>query len=85
MSEKKYEKVYVGVIAEFTPDGKLIPKTIIWKDDEKFDIDKVISADRRASTKAGGVGMRYECLIGGHIKYIFYEDDNKWFVEGKAG
>jgi hypothetical protein len=35
--------------------------------------------------KAGGVGMRYTCVIDGRESYLFYEDKNFWFVEGKAG
>ena len=76
-------KIYVCVTAEFTPDGKLIPKSIQWEDGRVFDIQKVLDIRRAASLKAGGVGMRYTCQISGQQKYLFYEDNNLWFVEGK--
>lgn len=30
--------------------------------------------------KAGGVEMRYTCLIDGRESYFFYEDNNLWSV-----
>ena len=38
---------------------------------------------RAASLKAGGVGMRYTCIIDGKESYLYYEDNNMWFVEGR--
>ena len=38
-----------------------------------------------ASLKAGGAGMRYTCIIDGKESHLFYEDNNMWFVEGRAG
>lgn len=29
-------KVYVNVMAEFTNDGRLLPRSFIWKDAESF-------------------------------------------------
>ena len=74
-------KVYVKVNADFTAEGQLIPRTIIWRDGNRFDIDKVLMCSRRASLKAGGIGMRYTCIIRGQQHYLFYEDNYKWFVE----
>lgn len=36
---------------------------------------------RAASLRAGGVGLRYTCIINGKTSHLFYEDNNKWFVE----
>ena len=49
-------KVYVNVMAEFTKDGRLLPKSFIWKDGHIYEIQKVTDIRRAASLKAGGVG-----------------------------
>lgn len=38
---------------------------------------------RAASLKAGGVGMRYTCMVEGKAVHLYYEDDNHWFMEKK--
>lgn len=75
-------KVYVDVLAEFSRDGVLIPKSFRWTDGIVYQIDKITDKRRAASLKAGGVGMRYTCIIGGQQKYLYYEDNNMWFMEG---
>lgn len=76
-------KVYVEVNATFTSDGRLLPKSIIWKDGHVYEIQKIKHITRAASLKAGGVGLRYTCIIDGKESHLFYEDNNLWFVEGK--
>ena len=76
-------KVYVEVMAEFTKDGELIPKSFIWTDGIRYEIDRITDKRRAASLKAGGAGMRYTCIIEGQQRYLFYEDNNMWFMEGQ--
>ncbi len=76
-------KVYVDVTAKFTKDGQLMPVNIIWQDGHTYEIQRITNVCRAASLKAGGVGMRYTCVIDGRQTYLFYEDNNMWFVEGK--
>lgn len=78
-------KVYVDVTAEFSKDGILTPKSFVWKDGRIYEIQRVKDMHRAASLKTGGVGMRYTCVIDGKDSYLFYEDNNMWFVKGKAG
>ena len=52
-------KVYVNVMAEFTNDGRLLPRSFIWKDGHVYEIQKVTDVRRAASLKAGGAGIRY--------------------------
>ena len=33
-------KVYVNVMAEFTADGRLLPRSFIWKDGHVYEIQK---------------------------------------------
>ena len=74
-------KVYVDVVAEFTADGQLRPKSVRWEDGRVYEIDRIKDVRRAASLKAGGVGMRYTCMICNQEKHLFYEDKNRWFME----
>jgi len=75
-------KIYVDVVAKFSKEGQLIPQSITWEDGRSFLIDRIRDIRRAASLKAGGVGMRYTCVIANQEKYLYYEDNNLWFVEG---
>ena len=81
----KSYKVYVDVTARFSKDGRLIPISFLWKDGHVYEIQRITDVCRAASLKAGGVGIRYTCIIDGKQSHLFYEDNNLWFVEGKAG
>lgn len=76
-------KVYVDVTAVFSKDGVMTPKSFVWTDGHQYVIQKVTDIRRAASLRAGGVGMRYTCQIDGRQSYLYYEDNNKWFVEKK--
>lgn len=75
-------KIYVEVYAKFTPDGGLVPIDITWEDGRKYHVDRVLSKQRCASRKAGGVGEMYTCIVDGKECHLFYEVD-KWFVDSK--
>ncbi len=77
-------KVYVDVLAIFSKDGKLQPREIVWEDGRKYEITRVVDVRRQASTKAGGVGERYLCIVNGKEISLYYEDNNMWFME-RAG
>lgn len=78
-------KVYVDVTATFSKDGQLKPIKVEWKDGHVYEIQRVKDIRRAASLKAGGVGTRYTCVIDGKESYLYYEDNNMWFVEERAG
>ncbi len=80
----KEPKVYVGVKAQFLPDGRLRPLTVTWEDGREFEIDSVTDARPAASLKAGGAGIRYTVRIGETVTHLFLEED-KWFVERRNG
>lgn len=77
------DKVYVDVVAKFSKDGRLVPKKITWEDGREYEIVSVKDIRRAASTKAGGVGQRYTCMVEGKEVHLFYEDNNLWFMERK--
>ena len=66
------DKIYVDVNATFTKAGV------------EYEISKVKDIRRAASLKAGGAGMRYTCVVDGKEVYLFYEDNNMWFMEKSA-
>lgn len=76
-------KVYVDVDARFTADGQLRPLSITWEDGTKYEIERIKHCERAVSRKAGGVGLRYTCMIAGSEHYLFYEENYRWFVERK--
>lgn len=75
-------RVYVRVIVEYDETGGVRPLSIAWEDGRSFEVDRLLDVRRAAATKAGGQGIRYTCRIRGHETYLF-EDDGRWFVEGK--
>lgn len=76
-------KTYVNVMVIYDPDGNVTPLSIEWEDGRIYEIDQVLDARKAASTKAGGIGMRYTVKIGRSITYLFFDCFNKWFVEKK--
>ncbi len=81
--EERLRKTYVDVILKNDKEGKIRPLSVIWEDGRAYEIDRLISKCRAASTKVGGVGIRYTVVISGKETYLFHEDD-KWFVEAKV-
>ena len=75
-------KVYVEVTAKFDTEGNITPLSVTWEDCTVYEIDRILDKRRAASLKAGGIGMRYTCLISGRQSYLYYEEP-RWFVERK--
>ena len=84
----QYERRYLQVDAEFLPDGKVLPKVLYWENEDgtvlPFPIDRVLDIERAACLKAGGLGLRYRCLIHGKQRELFLQADNRWFVAAKV-
>lgn len=74
-------KIYVDVTAVFSKDGIITPKSFVWEDGRVYEIQRIKDVRRAASLKAGGVGQRYTCVVDGREVYLFYEDNNMWFME----
>ena len=89
MKEIRYEnenKVYVKGAAFFHPDGRLEPIAFWWEDGQRYDVQAKDNCPA-ASLKAGGVGIRYKCVLKNTINYkeiyLFLEVD-RWFIERKG-
>ena len=70
----------ISVIAIMNDSGQVVPLSIIWNDGRKFDIDRVYDIRKKASTKGGGMGLRYTCEISGKRKFLWL-DGYVWFIE----
>lgn len=73
-------KAYIGVTSYTDTDGKIIPLSITWEDGRTYEVDRITDI-RRAASKAGGNGTRYTCYFLGQQRYLFLEDDGRWFIE----
>lgn len=91
MSGSAY-KAYVSVFTEFTAEGIILPRSIVWEDGIKYVIDRVIDIRPGHAAKAGGQGDRYTIMVNGHRTYLFFERSTnligniigRWFVERKV-
>lgn len=85
-------KVYVNVFVEHTTEGLMLPRTIVWEDGLKYDIDRVIDIRPAYAAKAGGQGDRYTIQVNGARTYLYFERSSnptdtkigRWFVERKV-
>jgi len=73
-------RIEVGILAEFSPSGRVTPKAILWEDGRRFSIDHILDMRRAASLKAGGLGIRYICKVHGK-EVMLYKDEDRWFME----
>ena len=84
-------KVYVPVIASFDSEGKFLPMELIWEDECRYHIDRVIDIRQAAAAKAGGQGDRYAIRVNERQSYLFFERSTnisgnnigRWFVAMK--
>lgn len=89
MTTAESYRVYVPVCADFDADGRMLPRSIIWEDGERYEIDRVKSIRPGFSAKAGGQGDRYVIMIHGRETCVFFEripsvsgnHIGRWFVE----
>ena len=56
-------RIELDIIVEHRKDGLALPKTIIWDDGRRFDIDRVLDIRKAAATKCGGIGGSIEFLM----------------------
>ena len=79
-------KVYVEVNADFKTDGTLYPRSFVWEDGRRYEVDRIIDVRPAASLKAGGAGLRYTVRIRSKETFLFLEEErgfDRWFMERK--
>ena len=83
MQKIKYVNQPVAVNVTITTDGQVRTRKFLWKDGQWYKIDRVTYAERAASTKVGGCGIRYTIMVEG-LPRFFYDEDGKWFMEDEV-
>ena len=84
-------KVYVEVLVDHDPEGRMRPRVITWEDGTKYEIDRVLDI-RQAASPVGGQGDRYTIRVRGKESYLYFERSpnltgnviGRWFVARKA-
>ena len=85
-------KVYVSVVVDFSSEGVMLPRTIVWEDGKKYDVDRVIDIRPAYAAKARGQGDRYTIKVNGERTYLYFVRSTnlsgnvigRWFVERKV-
>lgn len=77
-------KLHINVIAEFLPNGHIVPLSIVLYDGRCYPVDQVLDVKSAANMKVGGAGIRYICTIEGQQRSLWREGD-RWFVEEAVG
>lgn len=75
----KLYKRYVDVVVLNTKLAKLTPLFIVWDNNNKYPIDKILQI-KKAHSSVGGGGIMYLCLIQNQRRKLYYERD-RWFIE----
>ena len=89
--KKQYRKQYVNVRVDFSDEGVMLPRSIIWTDGQEYPIDRIRDVRSAPALKAVGQGDRYTVVISGQDRFLFFEHNpdpynvhpGKWFVEVK--
>ena len=71
------KKIKIKVVVSNNHDGTVIPKTVIWNDGRKFDINRVLYRTTSSINEYDGIG--YTVLIGNMEKFI-YQYGREWYV-----
>ena len=84
-------RVYVSVNVDFTEDGQMLPRSLVWEDGCTYEIDRVKDIRPKPAEKSGGQGDRYIIIVRGCERQIFFEHNpeyghqkvGRWFIERK--
>lgn len=80
-------KVYVDVDEERLPCGGVSPRSVIWEDGKRYEIDKILCVCPSILLKTSGYDFRYTVRIGERRTFIYLENSDgkhRWFVCRKA-
>ena len=91
-AQPQYKRVYVQVDVEFSPEGRMLPRALVWQDGKRYEIDRVLDIRPAHAEKAGGQGDRYKVKMKGLERQLFFEHNTntsssvigRWFVEERA-
>ena len=89
-------KVTVQVAVDFRANGVMVPREILWIDENgeeiRYPIDRIKGVCQASAERAGGLGDRYTILVNGRETYLFFERSanrsgrviGTWFVERRT-
>lgn len=85
----KQNRVYVDVNVDFTGEGDMRPRSIVWEDGTRYEIDRVKDVRAEHAARAGGTGDRYTVMVKGQERYLYFEHSTdefaartgRWFLE----
>ena len=91
-AQPQYKRVYVQVDVESSPEGRMLPRALVWQDGKRYEIDRELDIRPAHAEKAGGQGDRYKVKMKGLERQLFFEHNTntsssvigRWFVEGRA-
>ena len=83
------DRVYVDVNVEFTSEGDMRPRSLVWEDGRRYEIDRVKDVRTAHASRGGGTGDRYTVLVKGRERYLYFEHcgdefaarTGRWFLE----
>lgn len=76
-------KRFIDVICLNDRSGKLRPLTLIWDENNKYEITKILEIKPLSLLSSNQTGLKYTCLFSTNIKHNLYLDKGKWYVEEK--
>ena len=44
-AQPQYKRVYVQVDVEFSPEGRMLPRALVWQDGKRYEIDRVLDGE----------------------------------------
>lgn len=71
-------KHYAYVISDYTEDGRVIPKKILWDDGYMYEIERIIRTKRYNGLNTSGVIKQYTCECNGCVFDLIHEGEDKW-------
>ncbi len=71
-------KHYAYVISDYTEDGRVIPKEILWDDGYMYEIERIIRTKRYNGLNTSGVIKQYTCECNGCVFDLIHEGGDKW-------
>jgi len=77
-------KVFVQIEATIDRQGRIIPRSLEWKDGIVYPIDKVLKVENHCAARSGGAMLRYTIRVNGKTSYLYQQQDGRFFAEKKG-
>ena len=79
------DRTYVGVLAMDYPDGRVLPRRIVWPDGRHWDVASSEQVGRWGRDDWGNVVKCFEVTLGvRRIRKRIWWESGRWFVKGAS-